>query len=142
MVPVVWLIIGLLLVAAETLSGDLVLAMLGIAALGAAGTAALGAPLWVDVLVFAALSLGLAVGARPALKRRFVVERELKTNVDALPGKRATVVEQVDHQGGRVRIEGDVWSARTTDEAQVLETGETVLVIEISGATAVVSAQP
>lgn len=142
MVPVLWLILGLLLVAAETLSGDFVLVLLGVSALGAAGAAALGAPLWGDAVVFAGLSLGLVLGARPALKRRFRVERELKTNVAALPGKRAIVVERVDHRGGRVRIDGDVWSARTPDEAQVLETGETALVIEIAGATAVVSAQP
>ncbi len=142
MVPVLWLIVGLLLIAAEVLSGDFVLAMLGVAALGTAGAAALGAPLWVDALVFAALSAGLVAGVRPALKRRFQVEQELKTNVEALVGKRATVLEPVDHQGGRVRIDGAVWSARTAEDEQLLQTGATVLVVEISGATAVVSAQP
>lgn len=142
MASLVWLIVGLLLVAAEVLSGEFVLVMLGVAALGTAGAVALGAPVWVSALVFAGLAGGLVLGARPALKRRFEVRNELKTNVDALLGKRATVVSTVDHRGGRVRIDGDVWSARTLNEAEVLETETTVLVMEISGATAIVSAQP
>ena len=102
------------------------------------GAAALGAPLLVDALVFAGLSVGLLLAARPALKRRFEVTRELRTNVDALVGKRAVVVSEVRAHGGQVRIDGDVWSARTLDESEVYEVGRSVTVMEISGATAVV----
>ncbi|MGP4016111.1 NfeD family protein [Saccharopolyspora sp. 5N708] len=137
-----WLIAGVLLVAAEVLSGDFVLVMLGVAALGAAGASALGAPLMVDAVVFAVLGLGLIFVARPALKRRMQVQRELKTNVDALVGKRAQVESKVDAHGGQVRIEGALWSARAFDETQVIEVGETVTVMEIAGATAVVWAEP
>ncbi|MEU6133172.1 NfeD family protein [Saccharopolyspora sp. NPDC047091] len=142
MAPVVWLIIGVILVAAEVLSGEFVLVMLGLAALGTALVVVAGAPPWLAVVVFAALAGGLVLGARPALKRRFLGGRELKTNVDALVGKHAVVVATVDHQGGRVRIDGDVWSARASHEADVFEADSTVLVTEISGATAVVAAQP
>lgn len=136
--PAVWLLAGVVLIAAETLSGDFVLVMLGLAALAAAGTAAL-AGLGLSVGVFAALSVGLVVLARPALKSRFGVERELTTNAQALVGSRAVVESPVDHRDGRVRIRGDVWSARALDEQHRFETGRTVLVVEIQGATAVVS---
>ncbi|GAA3358601.1 NfeD family protein [Saccharopolyspora gregorii] len=142
MAPVVWLIIGVILVAAEVLSGEFVLVMLGLAALGTALVVLAGAPTWLAAVVFAALAGGLVLGARPALKRRFLGGRELKTNVDALVGKHAVVVATVDHQGGRVRIDGDVWSARASAEADVFEADSTVLVTEISGATAIVAAQP
>ncbi len=137
----VWLIAGLVLVAAEVISGELVLLMLGAAAIGTAGAAALGAPVWLEALVFAALSGGLVMLARPALKRK-LSHQELRTNVDALIGSRAVVESTVDARDGRVRIGGDVWSARAVDEAQVLETGRTVMVMDISGAIAVVSAEP
>ncbi|SFS80313.1 NfeD family protein [Saccharopolyspora flava] len=136
-----WLIAGVLLVGAEALSGDFVLVMLGAAALGAAGSSALGMPLGVDVAVFAVLALGLVVLARPAIKRR-MSRAELKTNADALVGKHAQVESTVDAQGGRVRIDGQVWSARALDETQVIEVGRTVTVMEIAGATAVVWAEP
>lgn len=137
-----WLIAGVALVVGEVLSGEFVLVMLGAAALGAGAVSALPVPLWVDVAVFAALSLGLVFVARPVLKRRVLAQRELKTNVDALVGKSATVESTVDAHDGRVRIEGDVWSARALDETQVMDIGQTVTVMEISGATAVVWAQP
>lgn len=142
LIPVLWLIAGVALIVAETLSGDFVLVMLGVAALGAAGASALGLPLVLDAVVFAALSLGLIALARPALKRRMLAGRELKTNVDALIGAKAVVESTVDAHEGRVRIGGDVWSARALDETQVIEKGRTVMVMEISGATAVVWAEP
>lgn len=137
-----WLIAGVLLIGAEVLSGEFVLVMLGAAALGAAGASALGAPLPVDAVVFAVLGLGLIFLARPALKRRLRLPHELKTNVDALVGKHALVESTVDAHGGQVRIEGALWSARAFDETQVIEAGQTVTVMEIAGATAVVWAEP
>ncbi|SFT94314.1 Membrane protein implicated in regulation of membrane protease activity [Actinopolyspora lacussalsi subsp. righensis] len=146
MAALVWLIAGVLLVAAEATSGEFVLLMLGLAAMGTAGAAALGAPLWLDAVIFAALSGGLVFLARPAVKRRLLRETtegiEPRTNVDALVGKRATVESTVDAHDGRVRIGGDVWSARSFDETQVLDVGRTVMVMEISGAVAVVWAEP
>lgn len=139
---VLWLIAGVALIAAEVLSGEFVLVMLGAAALGAAGVAALGISIWLDLAVFAALSLGLVFFARPALKRRIHTQHELKTNVEALIGMRAVVESTVDAHHGRVRIGGDVWSARAFDETQIMEEGQTVTVMEISGATAVVWAEP
>ena len=59
-------------------------------------------------------------------------------NTEALEGRPAVVTEQVDAHDGRVKIGGDVWSARTMDPTQVLEPGTHVTVVEIDGATAVV----
>lgn len=138
LVSVLWLIAAVVFVAAETLSGDFVLVMLGGGALAAAGASALGLPLGWDAAVFAVISLGLLFLARPALKRRMSVGQELKTNVEALPGKTAIAETEVTVRGGRVRIDGELWSARALDETQVIETGQTVTVVEIAGATAVV----
>ncbi|NHD15711.1 MULTISPECIES: NfeD family protein [Actinopolyspora] len=146
MAALVWLVAGVLLVAAEVTSGELVLLMLGLAAMGTAGAAALGAPLWLDAVIFAGLSTGLVLLARPVVKRRLMRETseggEPRTNVEALVGKRARVESPVDAHDGRVRINGDVWSARSLDETQVLDVGRTVLVVEISGAVAVVWPEP
>ena len=142
MLPVLWLVAGVILVGAEALSGDFVLVMLGLAALGAAGAAALGAGVVLSAAVFAGLALVLVVGARPALKSRLRVEREITTNAQGLVGARALVEQPVDTSGGRVRIRGDVWSARAEHEQDAFTTGTTVLVVQIDGATAVVSGEP
>jgi len=62
----------------------------------------------------------------------------LRTGTAALVGGDALVVERVDATGGRVKIGGEVWSARAFDSAQVLEPGSRVQVAEIEGATALV----
>lgn len=139
---VVWLIVGLLLVAAEVLSGDFVLLMLGAGALSAAGVDALGAPIWLDAIVFCLVSVALITVARPALRRRMHASSGSRTNVDALVGGKAVVLETVDAHRGQVKLAGEVWTARSYDEHQVIEPGATVTVMEIAGATAMVWANP
>lgn len=139
--PVLWLIAGVALIAAEVFSGDFVLAMLGAAALGAAGVSVLlptAAAAVAGPVVFVLVSAGLLVLARPALKQRVQRMPELRTNAQGLIGSSATVESTVDARGGRVRIQGHVWSARAFEQDQVFEPGETVTVMEISGATAIV----
>jgi membrane protein implicated in regulation of membrane protease activity len=136
----IWVIVGLVLIVAEVVSGDFVLVMLGLAALFGAGSAALTGNPVVDVAVFALSSLGLLFLARPALKRRFLAGTGVQTNSDALLGARAVVLSTVDASDGRVKLAGDIWSARNVHEGDPIEPGTTVTVVEISGATVVVSA--
>jgi membrane protein implicated in regulation of membrane protease activity len=139
---VIWLIAGVVLVVAEVLSGEFVLLMLGGGALAAGGVSLfVGGPV-VGGVVFAVVSVLLLFAVRPALRRR------LSRGVDpavmhhqALLGATAVVVSRVDGHDGRVKIGGDVWSARTSHEHEVIEPGARVTVVSISGATAVVAAQ-
>jgi membrane protein implicated in regulation of membrane protease activity len=55
-----------------------------------------------------------------------------------LVGRSATVVEEVTAHGGQVRIRGELWSARSYDESQVIPVDSTVDVFAIEGATALV----
>jgi membrane protein implicated in regulation of membrane protease activity len=139
---VIWLIVGVLLVVAELLSGEFVLLMLGGGALAAAGVSLLvGGPV-VGGVVFAVVSVLLIFAVRPALRRR--LERGLDPAVmhhQALLGSTAIVVARVDEHGGRVKIGGDLWSARASDGHQAIEPGARVIVVSISGATATVVAQ-
>jgi membrane protein implicated in regulation of membrane protease activity len=139
---VIWLIVGVLLVVAELLSGEFVLLMLGGGALAAAGVSLLvGGPV-VGGVVFAVVSVLLIFAVRPALRRR--LERGLDPAVmhhQALLGSTAIVVARVDEHGGRVKIGGDLWSARASDGHQAIEPGARVIVVSISGATATVVAR-
>ncbi len=137
MAALIWLIAGIALIAAEVLSGDLVLLMLGTAALAGSGAEALFGNTAISLAVATLVSLGLITVARPVLKRR-LHGAHVPDNVAALVGGTATVTATVDHAGGRVRLRGQEWSARTLDATQVLPPGTTVTVMEIAGATAVV----
>ncbi|GAA1227187.1 NfeD family protein [Prauserella halophila] len=136
----IWLIIGIVLIVAEVLSGDFVLLMLGVGALAAAGADAITGNIYVDVAVFAIASTGMLGLVRPALKRRFLSGPGIKTNAEALVGSQAVAMSDVDAHGGQVKLAGEPWSAKALTEGDVIEAGAHVTVVEIQGATAIVSA--
>jgi membrane protein implicated in regulation of membrane protease activity len=140
---VIWLIAGLALIAAEVLSGEFVLLMIGGGALATAGASAIvGDDLLVGVGVFAVASVLLLFAVRPALRRR--LDRGIDPGVmhhRALVGNTAFVVTRVDGHSGQVRIGGELWSARLLGGDDVIEPGAKVTVMDISGATALVVPQ-
>lgn len=133
---VIWLIAGIALLGAEVLTGTFVLVMLGGGALAAAGAAALGGPVWVNALVFAAVSVLLLGAARPALARRATPALEAASNSPV--GASAVVVVRVGDDTGQVKINGELWSARAMKRGEVFEPGEQVTVMHLSGVTAIV----
>ncbi|MGA5171274.1 MULTISPECIES: NfeD family protein [Streptomyces] len=112
--------------------------MLSVGATAGALTAALGFGVVAQVVVFAAVSVALIAVVRPIAARHRDGRPQHATNVDALRGRQAVVLERVDGGGGRIKLAGEVWSARSLDADQVFEPGRQVDVVEIDGATAVV----
>lgn len=123
----------------EMLSLDLVLIMFAGGALAGAVAYALGAPVAVQILVAALTSIVLLATLRPWLLRHLKGRVDLpETNAAGLVGRTAVVVATVDGTTGRVKLAGEVWTARTADGGS-LPPGTTVTVTKIDGATAVVS---
>jgi membrane protein implicated in regulation of membrane protease activity len=139
----IWLVAALGLAGAEVLTGDMALLMLSGGALVAAGASwLLGLPLWADGAVFLVVSVLLLVVVRPLLRRRLVSGSGLAEPAKALEGKNALVLEAVSRHRGQVKLEGEVWTARAYDDADVYQPGEQVTVMHIDGATAVVWQNP
>ncbi|HWF29390.1 MAG TPA: NfeD family protein [Mycobacterium sp.] len=138
-VAVIWLIFALVLAGAEALTGDMFLLMLGGGALAAALTSwVTDWPLWADGSVFLVVSVLLLVLVRPAARRRLTPARVPQMGIKALEGKSALVLNRVARDEGRVKLDGQVWTARPLNEGDVYESGESVTVTHIDGATAVV----
>ena len=135
---VVWIIAAAVLAAAESMSLDLVLIMAAGGAGAGAISAAVGAPVVVQIVVAIVATLALLVGVRPVAKRHLTAGTGVLTGSEALVGQHAVVLQAVDAAGGRVRLNGAEWSARAFDERQVLPIGTRVRVLQISGATALV----
>jgi membrane protein implicated in regulation of membrane protease activity len=136
-----WLIAGCVLGAGEMLGMDFFLAPFAVGAFAGALVAVVGAGGTAATIVFAvatALTFGLV---RPIARRHLRMPPELRTGTAALVGRTAVVLERIaNHEGvGAVRIESEVWTARAYDEDQVFEAGARVQVVEIKGATALVS---
>jgi membrane protein implicated in regulation of membrane protease activity len=135
---IVWLIVAAALGVAELMTTTFALGLIAVAAIVAAGASALGLGLPFQLLAFVVAS-GAGLGFVLPIARRHVRQPPLlKTGPAALVGRPAQVLEEVTGQGGRVRIGGEVWSARSYDEDLVIPPGQTVDVMQIEGATALV----
>ena len=136
---VIWAIAALLLALGETLTpGLFFLGPVALAALAAMLFAILGAGAVVQLIVFIVGAIASVALIRPIAKAHLRVPTALRTGTAALTGARATVLQRVDRDGGRVRIGGEEWSARAYMEGDVYEPGDRVEVVKIEGATALV----
>ncbi|MGO4957551.1 NfeD family protein [Luteococcus sp. Sow4_B9] len=134
-----WGALGLLLATAEMLTLDLTLLMLASGALAAALTAfVLPELLVVQVLVALAVSAAMLGLMRPTLLRRVRNAPGYRSSISKLVGSEGLAIEPVTSSGGQVKVNGEVWSARTMTGATSIDAGAGVEVYEVDGATLVV----
>jgi membrane protein implicated in regulation of membrane protease activity len=136
---VAWAVVAVLLAVGEIFTpGLFFLGPVALAAVAAIVAAAVGAAVWVQVLVFGIGSF-VAVGLlRPIARAHLTMPHALRTGTAALEGARAIVLQRVDDRGGRVKIGGEEWSARAYVPDEAFEVGTQVEVAQIQGATALV----
>ncbi|MFD5513907.1 NfeD family protein [Streptomyces sp. NPDC059761] len=112
--------------------------MFAVGAVAAAVTAAFGGGVVAQVLVFVIVAVALIAVVRSIANHHREQRPQHRTGIDALKGRSALVLERVDGSGGRIKLAGEVWSARTLDADSIFEPGQQVDVVEIDGATAIV----
>ncbi|MFF5157310.1 NfeD family protein [Streptomyces sp. NPDC000348] len=115
------------------------LGMLAVGAVAAAVVSGIfGGGAVAQVAVFAVVSTALIAVVRPIANRHRAQRPPFATGVDALKGKQAVVLERVDGSGGRIKLAGEVWSARALDAGHTYDVGQEVDVVDIEGATAII----
>jgi len=137
---IVWLVAACALGVGEMHQGGFYLApfALGAGLAAVVGLLGVGAPL--SAIVFLAASGIVFATLRPVARRHRRLPPAIRTGAAALIGKPAIVIERIanDEGVGCVKIDGEVWTARSYDQDEVIDTGERVEVVEIRGATALV----
>lgn len=134
-----WILLAVILAAGEVTSLSFFLAPFAGGAVLAALVELAGLGSVAAVLVFL-VSSGLLLGfARPIARRHLRTPAQIRTGTAALVGRTAVVTERVVSDAGTVKLEGEIWTARAYDDGEVLEPGSRVHVVEIRGATALVS---
>jgi membrane protein implicated in regulation of membrane protease activity len=137
---VLWVVLACGFGVGEMLTTSFFLAPFAIAAaLAAVADVAVGsAAAWI---VFFSVALLTFVVVRPIVRSHLKMPPQIRTGAAALVGKQAVVLERIaNHEGvGCVRIDGEVWTARSLFDDHVIEPGTVVDVVEIKGATALVS---
>jgi len=138
---ILWLIAACILGIGEMHQGGLYLLPFAFGAALAAVLGLLGVGALLSGTVFLITSVIVVGALRPVARRHRQLPPSIRTGAAALVGRRATVLERIanDEGVGCVEIEGgEVWTARSYDEDEVIEAGERVEVVEIKGATALV----
>lgn len=135
-----WLVVACVLGVGEMHQGGFYLAPFAAGALLAAVVGLLGVGLALSSIVFLASSAIVFATLRPVARRHRRLPPAIRTGAAALIGRKAVVLERISNYEsvGCVRIDGEVWTARSFDEDEVFDPGERVEVVEIRGATALV----
>src|SRR5690554_2001934 len=124
----------------EVFTLDLTFAMLAGGAIAGGTAALLGLPWWACVIIACAVSALLLFSLRPFLLKSIRARGSvIETNAAALAGAAARTLDEITEFAGRVKLAGEVWSARTRDDAPAIPEGAEVVVLEIRGATAIVA---
>ncbi len=136
---VIWAILSVLFAVGEIFTpGLFFLGPIALAALAATVVAALGGGLLVQIIVFGVGSFAAVGLLRPLARRHLTMPRAIRTGAAALEGAKAIVLQRVDGRGGRVKIGGEEWSARSYMPDEEFDVGTEVEVVQIQGATALV----
>ena len=136
---IIWLILTIAFAGIELATVGLVTIWFAAGSIAALLVASLGWNFFLQVVVFLLVSIALLVATRP-LAAEYVNRRASKTNVDAIIGSRALVTERVSNlnQTGRAVVNGQDWSIRTEVDNMIIEPGEMVEVIRVSGVKLIV----
>ena len=138
---VLWLIVAAVFAVGEIATLGFFLAPFAGGALLAALLSALGAGAVLSWVTFIVVSVVLLGALRPIARSHRRMPPQIRTGTAALVGRTGVVVERIanDEGVGCVKLDGEVWSARAYDDDEVIEAGRRVHVLEIRGATALVS---
>jgi len=135
----VWILLAVILAVGEVMSLSFFIAPFAAGALLGALAELAGAGTVIALIVFL-VSSGLFLGfVRPIARRHMHTPAQIRTGTAALVGQTAVVTERVADGAGCVKLDGEVWTARPYEEGEVIDVGHRVHVVQIKGATALVS---
>jgi membrane protein implicated in regulation of membrane protease activity len=136
-----WLIAALILAIGEIATTGLFLLPFAAGALIATLLAAAGAGAVIEWAVFLVVSVILLAALRPVARAHRRSRGRIRTGTARLVGEQAIVLERIANAEGVgcVRLDGEIWTARAYDDDDIIEPGTRVQVLEIRGATALVS---
>ena len=130
----IWVIVALIFVIVEIFTSGFAVMCISFGCLFGAATSALDWDVKWQLLAFAVGTVLAFVTVRPLVYKFFYKKsREVKTNADALVGRRAIVTERIEGElhPGRVKVDGDDWKAVSLD-AEPVEVGDAVEITAIN----------
>ena len=135
---IVWLVILAVMIVLEIFSLGLTTIWFGIGAIGAAIVSWMGYGIWVQLIVFAVLSVIAMAVFRPLAVKYLNKDKE-KTNIDGVVGEVGVVTKEINNEmaAGEVQLNGMSWTARSQD-GRVIPEAERVTVVSVQGVKLIV----
>lgn len=129
-----WMAVLVIAAIAEALTTQLVAIWFAPGALVAMILAFCSVSPWVQLGAFLVLTVTFLILAQKVFKKLFKFDKE-KFNIDAVIGEKCLVTERVDNLAGAgaVKVKGLQWAARSLNESETFEVGDTVEVIAVEG---------
>lgn len=140
MEAITWIILLVVLLVVEIITLGLTTIWFAGGALIAFIAANLGAPIWLQIVLFLATSVALLLLTRP-IAVKYLNQKRVKTNYEGIIGKVVKVTERVDNFNatGTAICNGQEWTARTEQDGVVFEPGTLVKVVNVSGVKLIVA---
>ena len=137
-ISIIWLVVLAILLVIEFLPLGLTTVWFAGGALVAFLVSLAGGPLWLQLLLFIAVSVVLLLFTRP-LAVKYLNKDVQKTNVDSIPGQKGIVTATIDNlkAEGQVTIQGMEWTARAKN-GNTIEKGKVVRVTAVEGVKLIV----
>ncbi len=134
-----WIVMLVAFVIIEALTAQLVTVWFAVGSVAALIAQMLGAEVWLQWLIFVAVSAIVVVATRPFVKK-ITKQKAQPTNADRCIGQTAVVTEKIDNISGKgaVKVNGIVWSARS-ESGNIIEEDTTVTVTKIDGVKLIVN---
>ena len=136
---VFWVVLAFVFAAVEVARVGLVSIWFAAGAFAALLVAVLHGNLILQVIVFLAVSFVLLVSTRSWAKK-YLNSKIQKTNVDSVIGEKTRLTERVSNldQTGKAVVLGQEWTARAAHDNEIIEQGELVEVVAVSGVKLIV----
>lgn len=133
MMTILWLVVVAVMLMIEIFTLGLTTIWFSLGGVSSAIAASLGAPLWIQITLFAGVSVIVMILVRP-FAMKFIDKNRTKTNIEEVVGEQAEVIECINNQKeqGKVRFRGVEWMARSAD-GNMISVGELVTVEAVSG---------
>ena len=136
---VIWVVAIVVFAILEAITAQLVSVWFIAGSIAALISKWLGAPFYVQLIVFVAVSAITLILTRPLIKKHLKPKNE-PTNADRVIGQTGVVIEKIDNMSavGQVKVDGQIWSARCIDDTTVDE-GKQVEIKRIDGVKLIVA---
>lgn len=141
MMTIFWLVVVAVMLVIEIFTMGLTTIWFSMGAVASSIAAAMGASLWIQILLFSVVSVLIMLLVRP-FAMKVMDKNRTKTNIEEVIGERAKVIELIDNEKeqGKVQFRGVEWMARSVDESKI-SVGEVVIVEAVSGVKLMVKKQ-